>query len=36
MVSNSNEEDAGFGNRTAVSLSIQLEEWKYGAEIVLF
>jgi len=35
MVSNSNEDEAGFGSRTAVSFNPS-KEWKYGAEYYYF
>ena len=35
MVSNSNEEDAGFGSRTAISFNPS-KEWRYGAELYYF
>ena len=35
MVSNSNEEEAGFGSRTAISFNPS-KEWRYGAELYYF
>jgi len=35
MVSNSNEEKAGFGSRTAISFNPS-KEWRYGAELYYF